>query len=51
MIAIVCLSLVILPLIGLVIGGYACWSDAAIWSAIGGLMVAALVCGVGAMAL
>lgn len=51
MIAIGCLSLVILPLIGLAVGGYVGGLDAAIWSALGGLMVAALICGVTAMAL
>jgi hypothetical protein len=51
MIAIGCLSLIILPLIGLAVGGYVGGLDAAIWSAFGGLMVAALVGGVGAMAL
>ncbi len=51
MIAIGCLSLIILPLIGLAVGGYIGGLDAAIWSAVGGLMVAALTCGVTAMAL
>jgi hypothetical protein len=51
MIAIGCLSLVILPLIGLAVGGYVGGLDAAIWSAVSGLTVAALICGVGAMAL
>jgi hypothetical protein len=51
MIAIGCLSLVILPLIGLAVGGYIGGLDAAIWSAAGGLVIAALICGVGAMAL
>lgn len=51
MIAIGCLSLVILPLIGLAVGGYIGGLDAAIWSAVGGLVIAALICGVGAMAL
>jgi hypothetical protein len=51
MIAIGCLSLIILPLIGLAVGGYIGGIDAAIWSALGGLMVAALLCGVTAMAL
>jgi hypothetical protein len=51
MIAIGCLSLTVLPLIGLAVGGYVGGLDAAIWSAIGGLAAAALVCGVGAMAL
>jgi hypothetical protein len=51
MIAIGCLSLIILPLIGLAVGGYIGGLDAAIWSAVGGLMIAALICGVGALAL
>lgn len=51
MIAIECLSLIIFPVIGLAVGGYIGGLDAAIWSASGGLMVAALVCGVGAIAL
>lgn len=51
MIAIGCLSLIVLPLIGLAVGGYVGGLDAAIWSALGGLVAAASVCGVGAMAL
>jgi hypothetical protein len=51
MIAIGCLSLIILPLIGLAVGGYVGGLDAAIWSAVAGLVAAALVCGVAAMAL
>lgn len=51
MIAIGCLSLIILPLIGLAVGGCVGGLDAAIWSAVGGLMIAALICGVTAMAL
>jgi hypothetical protein len=51
MIAVGCLSVIVLPLIGLAVGGYVGGLDAAIWSAFGGLMVAALLCGVGAMAL
>lgn len=51
MIAIGCLSLVILPLIELAVDGYIGGLDAAIWSAGGGLMFAVLICGVAAMAL
>jgi hypothetical protein len=51
MIATGCLSLIILPLIGLAVGGYVGGLDAAIWSAVGGLVVALAVCGITAMAL
>lgn len=51
MIAIGCLLLIILPLIGLAVGGYVGGLDTAIWSAVAGLVVAALICGVGALAL
>lgn len=51
MIAIGCIGLIVLPLIGLAVGGYIGGLDAAIWSAVGGLTVAALLCGVTAVAL
>jgi uncharacterized membrane protein len=51
LIAIGCLSLIVLPLIGLAVGGYVGGLAAAIWSAFGGLIIAALVCGVGVLAL
>ena len=51
MIAIGCLSLVILPLIGLAVGGYVGGPYLAIWFAVSRLMLAVLVCAVTAMAL
>lgn len=51
MIAVGCLSLIILPLIGLAVGGHIGGLDAAIWSAVAGLMVAVMVCAVTAAAL
>lgn len=51
MIAIGCLALVVLPLIGLAVGGYIGGLDAAIWFAVAGLAVAVLICGIGAIAL
>lgn len=51
MIAVGCLSLIVLPLIGLAVGGYVGGLNAAIWSAGLGLAVAVLICGIGAIAL
>lgn len=46
-----CLALVILPLIGLVIGGYLGGLSVGIWSALGGFGLAVLACSISAVAL
>jgi len=51
MIAFGCLLLVVLPLIGLSIGGYVGGLDAALWAALAGFLVAGAICGVSAAAL
>jgi hypothetical protein len=51
MIAIGCIGVIVLPLIGLAVGGYVGGLHVAIWSAFGGLVIGAIICGVTAMAL
>lgn len=51
MVALGCLLLVILPLTGLVVGGYLIGPEAATWSAAVGFVLAAAICGIGAYAL
>lgn len=51
MIAAGCLSFMVLPLIGLALGGYLGGLHTGIWCALAGLAIALLLCGVGAVAL
>ena len=51
MVAIGCLSLVILPLVGLVLGALFGGPEAAKWAAGAGLAAAMAICGVSALAL
>jgi len=51
MIAIGCLLLIILPLLGLAVGGYVGGPHLAIWFAVVGFVVAVVVCSVSALAL
>lgn len=51
MIAIGCLSLIILPLVGLAVGGYVGGPHLSVWFAVLGFVVAAVVCSVSALAL
>jgi hypothetical protein len=51
MAAVGCLSLLIFPITGFVIGLWLGGMPAAIWSAVAGFAVAALICGVAAFAL
>jgi hypothetical protein len=51
MIAFGCLLLVVLPLIGLAIGGYVGGLHAALWTALAAFMVAGAICGLSAAAL
>lgn len=51
MIALGCLLLIVLPLVGLAAGGYVAGGEGAAWAAIGGLAIAVAVCGVTAAAL
>jgi hypothetical protein len=51
MVAFGCLLLLILPLIGLAIGGYIGGFDVALWTALAGFVVAGAACGITAAAL
>jgi hypothetical protein len=51
MVAFGCLLLLILPLIGLAIGGYIGGLDVALWTALAGFVVAGAACGLTAAAL
>lgn len=51
MVVIGCLLLVILPLIGLVIGGYLGGLAVGLWTALGGFVVAFAVCSLSVLAL
>jgi hypothetical protein len=51
MIAVGCLSLVVLPLAGLALGGVIAGSKGAVWAACAGLMLALTICGLGSAAL
>lgn len=51
MIAFGCLLLIVLPLIGLAVGGYVAGGEGAAWAAVAGLVIAIAVCGVSAAAL
>ena len=51
MVAIGCLLLVILPIVGFVVGGMVAGAQAAMWSAALGFSVAAAICGVAGYAL
>ncbi|MGE7206392.1 hypothetical protein ACQKJZ_12005 [Sphingomonas sp. NPDC019816] len=46
-----CLLLVVLPLIGLVVGGYLGGLTAGLWTALGGLALAVLACSISVIAL
>lgn len=51
MIALGCLLLLILPILGIVVGGLLGGADGALWAAIAGLVVAVGFCGLMAFAL
>jgi hypothetical protein len=51
MIAFGCLLLIVLPLIGLAVGGYVAGGEGAAWAAGAGLAIAIAVCGVSAAAI
>jgi hypothetical protein len=51
MAALGCLLLMVLPMLGLIAGGMIGGRDAAIWSAVTGLVVALAICGTAAYAL
>jgi len=51
MIAFGCLLLIVLPLIGLAVGGYVAGGEGAAWTAVAGLAIAIAVCGMSAAAL
>jgi hypothetical protein len=51
MAAVGCLSLLVFPIMGFVVGLWMAGMHAAIWSAVAGFAVAALICGVAAYAL
>jgi hypothetical protein len=51
MIAFGCLLLVVLPLMGLAIGGYVGGLQAALWAALAAFVVAGAICGLSAAAL
>lgn len=51
MIAFGCLLLLVLPLMGLAVGGYIGGVDVALWTALAGFGVAVAVCGITAAAL
>jgi hypothetical protein len=51
MIAFGCLLLIVLPLIGLAVGGYVAGGEGAAWAAVIGLVVAIAICATAAAAL
>lgn len=51
MIAFGCLLLIVMPLIGLAVGGYVGGGAGAAWAGLAGLAIAIAVCGVSAAAL
>ena len=51
MVALGCLSLIVLPLLGLVLGGYVGGPEGARWGAAGAFALAAAICAAGGYAL